>query len=199
MMKITKRLLVLTVLLIISAIEVLAVKVGPVRFDISVERGTSKTFNLNVIGSKGEYTQNLSIYPSDLSMARNGALSFDIKEKENSAVKWIEVSQKDLTLFEEEKKNVSFSISVPYNAEPGEYYAVIMVEPKEYKSVKSKDHPFGVKMRSRVAVVIVLNVPAGMVPRLKLSWVTFCRIAEISSNTCTFCASLGPLLVTVMV
>ena len=48
-------------------------------------------------------------------------------------------------------------------------------------------------------MVMVLDVPAAMVPRLKLSWVTFCSMVGISSIICTFCASEGPLLVMVMV
>ena len=159
MMKMFKIVVFSVFLLNACLLEALAVKVGPVRFDVSVERGKSSDFTLNLIGSKGSYTQGFVIYSSDLSMSRQGALSFKRTDGKNSAAEWIKIDKSELTLFEEERKQVTFSITVPYNAVPGEYYAVIMVEPKEFSYIKSDDHPFAVKVKSKVAVVIVLNVP----------------------------------------
>jgi hypothetical protein len=59
--------------------------------------------------------------------------------------------------------------------------------------------PFIVLEGTVPLMYMVLDVPAGIVPRLNESWVTFWRIVGILSCITTFCASLGPLLVTVMV
>ncbi len=136
-----------------------AVKVSPVRYDVSVARGSSQEFTLKVFGSKGAKSQDLVLYPSDLSMNRGGAFSFDSVPGKNSAVQFIEMGQKDLALFEDQAKEVKFKISVPLNAQPGEYYAVILVEPSKYTVVDDKSRKLKFLMMVRPAVVVILEVP----------------------------------------
>lgn len=137
-----------------------AAKVSPVRFDITIARGSSQEFKLNLIGSKGLYNQDLMIYPSDLSMNRIGALSFDtIPGKKNSCIKWIKMETNKISLLEEQSKELKFKISIPSNTAPGEYYAVIMIEPVVSFDIKDPKNPIVMHMKSRVAVVIVLDVP----------------------------------------
>jgi hypothetical protein len=96
-------------------------------------------------------------------MSRTGALSFDIIENsKNSAVKWIKMERDKLSLLEDQSKEVKFKVSIPSNATPGEYYAVIMVEPEIFTDVKDKKNPVMLQMKTRVAVVIVLDVPGRM-------------------------------------
>jgi hypothetical protein len=174
----------LVILLIAPA--AFAVKVSPVRFDLAINRGNSKTFVLNLTGTKGLHNQDLVIYPSDLAMYRNGALSFDsikvvsivdsisarvdslkvkpaleipIGSLKNSAVKWIKIVTPQVSLLEGKKLPVNFKISVPSNATPGEYYAVIMVEPTKFTVTKDKKEPVKFEIKARVAVVVILNVP----------------------------------------
>lgn len=136
-----------------------AAKVTPVRFDVSIAPGASKEFVLNITGSKGEYNQNLMIYASDLFMNRNGALSFTRRESRISAVNWIKTETEEISLMEDQSKQIKFKISVPLGAKPGEYYAVVMVDPKEFTKVKDKDRALALQMKTRVAVVIILDVP----------------------------------------
>lgn len=136
-----------------------ASKVVPVRFDTSISPGGSKEFTLNINGTKGEYNQSLLIYASDLFMHRNGALSFTRRESGISAVEWIKIDTEKISLFEGQSKKVKFKISVPYNAKPGEYYAVIMVDPENFTKVKDKDKAVSLLMKTRVSVVIILDVP----------------------------------------
>lgn len=138
-----------------------ATKVAPVKFELSIPRGQTQEFVLNLMGSVGEKNQNLVIYPSDFSMARNGALCFDlIKDSKNSAVKWIKISENKLTLVENQERKVGFKISVPFEAVPGEYYAVVMVEPESFTRVKDTGNkPVVLNMKTRVAVVITIEVP----------------------------------------
>lgn len=135
------------------------VKVSPVRFDVSIAPGTSQDFVINISGTKGFNNQNLMIYASDLFMSRAGTLLFDRRESKSSCVKWIKLENDKLSIFENQSKELKYKISIPYNATPGEYYAVIMVEPLEYSNLKHKDTPLVTKIKSRVAIVIVLDVP----------------------------------------
>ena len=153
-----RMLILLSFCLIIS--NAFSVKVSPVRYDLSIAQGSSKEFTLNLTGSKGSYNQSLMIYPSDLYMSKTGALSFDtIKEYKNSAVKWIKMSKSQISLLEDQTVALKFTVSIPSTATSGEYYAVIMVEPTEYTKIRNKKAPVMFKMKSRVAVVVVLNVP----------------------------------------
>lgn len=154
-----KRLKLLFLALVLSFSYVYGAKVSPVRFDLSIARGASQEFTLNLVGSKGSYNQDLIIYPSDLFMSRTGSLSFDIRDSKISAVKWIKIEKNKLSLLEDQSKDVKFKISIPSNAIPGEYYAVIMVEPTSFTKAIDKDKPIQLEMKSRVAIVIILEVP----------------------------------------
>lgn len=154
-----KRKMLICLMFMLVVASTFAVKVSPVRYDISVARGTSKEFTLNVLGSKGLHVQDLIIYPSDLSMDRRGALSFDLTGSRNSAVKWIKLERSKLSLLEEQSREIKFKVSIPSNVAPGEYYAVIMVEPEKFVNVKDKKEPVTLKLKTRVAIVIILDVP----------------------------------------
>lgn len=155
-----RKMLLIFLMLCLTMSQAFATKVSPVRYDVSINRGESKQFTINLTGSKGAYNQNLLIYPSDLFMSRTGALSFDlIVGNKNSAVSWIKMERNELSLLEEQSKELKFKISIPSNATPGEYYAVIMVEPKTFTDVKDKKNPVMLQMKTRVAIVVVLDVP----------------------------------------
>lgn len=136
-----------------------AVKVSPVRFDVSVARGSSQEFTLKIFGSKGAKNQDLVLYPSDLSMNRGGAFSFDSVPGKNSAVQFIQIEKRNLLLLEDQVKEVKFKVSIPFNAQPGEYYAVILVEPSKYTVVDDKSRKLKFLMMIRPAVVVILEVP----------------------------------------
>lgn len=152
-----KAFLFFTLILFISLVY--GAKVSPVRFDLSIARGTSQELSLNLFGSKGFPNQDLIIYPTDLFMSRTGALSFEGRESKISAVKWIKMETSKLSVLENQTKEVKFTISIPSNASPGEYYAVIMVEPENSLEFRDKKDPIKLNMKTRIAVVVVLEVP----------------------------------------
>lgn len=137
-----------------------AFRVSPVRLDLTISRGKTQKIILNLTGSKGTGREHLFVFPTDIFMKRNGTLNFDRLEGfEHSAVPWIKLEETKMALLERQKKELKFKISVPRRAKPGEYYAVIMVEPTEFTDIRAKDKPFLIHMKSRIAVVIVIDVP----------------------------------------
>lgn len=138
---------------------VYGVRVSPIRFDLKIAPGTSQEMTINISGSRGFASQDLMIYTSDLYMTRSGALLFDVRKSRNSCMDWIELETKRLSVFESEQKQVKFKVDIPYSATPGEYYAVIMVEPTEFSGVRDRTKPLVTQIKSRVAIVIVLDVP----------------------------------------
>lgn len=137
-----------------------AFRVTPVRLDLTIPRGTTQEIVIELLGSRGAGIEHLLVYPTDISMDRRGGLVFDRMEgSKNSAVPWIKLEEKTISLLEQQKKDLKFKISVPFQADPGEYYAVIMVEPTEFTNIRVKDKPLMLQMKSRIAVVIVIDVP----------------------------------------
>jgi len=137
-----------------------AFKVSPARLDLIINRGKTQEVVLILTGSQSVKPEILMVFPTDISMSQNGTLKFEqLKGFQYSAVSWIKFEQASYTLIENQKKELKFKISVPINADPGEYYSVVMVEPTEFSDVKAKDRPLKLQMKSRIAVVIVIDVP----------------------------------------
>jgi len=148
------------VLVLFVAMPVFAVRVTPARLDLTINRGTTQEVILTLMGSKSVKPENIMVYPTDIFMLRDGGLKFDrLEEFEYSAVPWIKLEQANYTLLEKQVKELKFKISIPYQARPGEYYSVIMIEPTEFSTIKIKDKPLAMQMKSRIAVVIVIDVP----------------------------------------
>lgn len=137
-----------------------AVKVSPVKVELTIPRGQSQNITLTVTGSKGMNTENLMIYPTDLSINKMGVYTFEkMGNSKFSAVSWIKLDETRLALSEGQKKELKFKISVPLNAQPGEYYSIIMIEPVGATRIEVKDKPMAIYFKSRIYVAIILNVP----------------------------------------
>ena len=155
-----KKIAILFCLCLMLTSFVSAFRVTPARLDLTIPRGTTQELVLVLMGSKSVKPETLTVYPTDISMSREGGLKFDRLEGfKHSAVPWIKLGETNYTLMEKQTKELKFKISVPLNAVPGEYYSVIMVEPTEFANVKVKDEPLMLRMKSRIAVVIVIDVP----------------------------------------
>ncbi len=154
------KILSLAVIFLLMSVSVFAFRVSPVKFDLTIPRGKSQVLTLNFTGSKGSTVENVTLYPTDISMLRNGNTKFIRRlEFEHSAVPWVSFDRENMRIIGTEKKQFDFEIHVPRNATPGEYYVAIINEPLERSTIKVKDEPLKIQMRSRVAIVIVLNVP----------------------------------------
>lgn len=150
---------VLTLVLFV-AMPAFAVRVTPARLDLTIKRGTTQEVVLILMGSKSVKPEELMVYPTDISMAQDGGLKFDrLVDFKHSAVPWIKLAETKYTLLEKQEKELKFKIKVPLNAIPGEYYSVIMVEPTEFSNLRIKDKPLMMQMKSRIAVVLVVDVP----------------------------------------
>ena len=152
-----KRKMLICLMLGLTVVSAFAVSLSPLRFDISVPRGSSKEFTLNTLGSKGD--REFIIYSTGFSMDHRGALCFDKKTSRSSAVNFIKLEVNNLLLNQGQAKDVKFKVTVPSNVAPGEYYAVILVELKEPIRIKDKDKPVTLYLKPQVVVSVILNVP----------------------------------------
>jgi hypothetical protein len=137
-----------------------AFKVSPVKLELSIPRGQTREVILTLNGTNGAGVEYLSIYPTDLTISKTGVNTFQRIEKlEFSAVPWIKFSEANFSLSETQKKELKFKISVPLDANPGEYYSIIMIEPEKDTRVRAKDRPLAMDYKVRIGVVLLLDVP----------------------------------------
>lgn len=152
--------IVFTLLLLVSANFASAFRVTPARLDLTITRGANQEVILTLLGSNPAKPETLMVFPTDISMMRSGGLKFErIEDFRFSAVPWIKLEENNYTLINKQTKELKFKISVPMNAVPGEYYSVVMVEPTEFADIRDKAKPLMLQMKSRLAVVIVIDVP----------------------------------------
>jgi hypothetical protein len=155
-----KKQIILIVLLMALVNFVHAFRVTPARLDLIINRGTTMEVVLALTGSVSTKPETLTVFLTDISMMRDGGLKFERLEGfKHSAVPWIKLEQANYTLLEKQTKELKFKISVPRSADPGEYYSVVMVEPTEFTNIRDKNKPLMMQVKSRIAVVIVIDVP----------------------------------------
>ncbi len=137
-----------------------AFKVSPVKLELSIPRGQTREIVLTLSGSKGANIENLMVYPTDLSVSKTGVYTFKrIENSKFSAVPWIKIDDTKISLNEAQTKTLKFKISVPMNANPGEYYSIIMIEPEKNSRMSSKEKPLAMDYKVRIGVVLILDVP----------------------------------------
>lgn len=147
-------------LILLMSSLIFAFRVQPARLDMTLKRGQTGIIHIALSGSKGTRGEYLKIYPVDLIINRNGSLAFERQEHfKYSVVPWISLREERVRLFEGRTKDYELRITVPRSAVPGEYYAIVMFEPTEPVLMKDPERPIMVKMISRIAVPIILNVP----------------------------------------
>jgi hypothetical protein len=137
-----------------------AFKVSPVKLELSIPRGQTRDVVLTLNGTSGTSVENLIVYPTDLSISKTGVYTFQRNENSKfSAAPWVKFSDMKISLTETQKKELKFKISVPLNANPGEYYSILMIEPEKDTRMRSKEKPMAMDYKVRIGVVLILDVP----------------------------------------
>lgn len=144
---------------------IFAYKVQPLNYDLTLNRGESTELELTLTGSKQDGLEYLSIYLTDLSMARDGSLLFPMSGGKYSAKDWIKLSDKRAGLSYKKGLTYKFKVSVPYTAKPGEYYSTIMLDPDDIVQFDVTEKKVSVGKKSRVAVVVLIKVPGLTTPK----------------------------------
>jgi len=156
--------------------------------DFRVLRGQVATTVLHLLGSIVGET--VKVYVTDFTIDRKGAISFEQrKDWKYSASSWIRLYRvwteeahvgeiqkglkvvrsalydptETLTLLKDEPTYIGVAVKAPWDARPGQYYACIMIEPAEFRSLESELTTF--EVMSRVAIPVIIEVP-GIVPKI---------------------------------
>lgn len=125
-------------------------------FVYKLDRGESIDDAIQVINNTTE-SKTLLIYAADSQVASGGAFACAQKaEKPIATGSWINISEDQVTLAPGSKKDVSFKITVPDNAVPGEQNGCIVIQDANSEPV---DQGNGIKLSFRSAIRVAVTVP----------------------------------------
>lgn len=171
-MKVRKYALVVMVFLglILAADSVLALRVSPVSFEREIKRGSQETLILQ-IGNTSAKPLHCRVYLTDYEVTRKGKPLFEEAGKKYSAQSFLEVKESEFSIPADGKKETEIKVSVPRNAKPGEYFAVIMTETQVSARVKGRDG---------TEIQMMVNARIGSIVRITVPGRTIRKKAEIS-------------------
>lgn len=125
-------------------------------FVYKLERGEALDDAVQVINNTEE-PKTLAVYAADAQVASGGAFACAQKaENPIAAGSWIDISEDQVTLAPGTKKNVSFKLTVPDNAVPGEQNACIVIQDVKSEPV---DQGNGIKLSFRSAIRVAVTIP----------------------------------------
>jgi len=112
------------------------------------------------------------IYPADCYNTLDGTLAGPLLdgEKSKEVGTWVKVDIGEVELAPGKKKRVGFSLTVPPDTKPGDYFGFVFVQPSPIMSSKEKQEKtakqekpaeasFTVKLQQRLGVCLVVRVP----------------------------------------
>lgn len=123
-----------------------------------------------IVQNIGDFTATARVYSADGVTSINGGTSFTHEGfQTHGTANWLILESEEITLAPSEEGSVSFSISVPDGASPGEYVAGIVVEGAA--NADAEDTGFAVKVVKRSAVAVVVDVPGARLAELEITGV----------------------------
>lgn len=100
----------------------------------------------------------LKVYPADSTTTSDGTFTLKAEgDEKNSVGSWIKMSSSLVTLAPNEKKDITFTVSVPPNTPPGDYSGGIIFENTRPNVQQNKNRT--VNIISRIGVRIYASVP----------------------------------------
>lgn len=132
-------------------------------FVYELDRGKSIDDAIQVINNTGE-SKTLLVYAVDAKVASGGAFACAQKaEKPIATGSWVDISEEQVTLAPGSKKNISFKLTVPDQAVPGEQNACIVIQDANSEPV---DQGNGIKLSFRSAIRVAVTVPGEITKEL---------------------------------
>ncbi len=107
--------------------ETTRLSVAPVTFELSADPGQTLTNQIKVINTSDSALQLETKVENISGTGDRGQVELTEEETDFSLSSWIKTDPSSFTLAPKETKNVSFTITVPKNAEPGGHYGTILV------------------------------------------------------------------------
>ena len=138
----------------------------PMNFKLNLAPGDTATYSF-IVRNSGDDLINLDVYIRDILHNENGSLT----EIEPGGVKggiaaWIDITPHNLSLPADKKQRVRFTVKVPGNIAPGDYWANIYVErarnPQLVARRKVKGRSISVYAITRGAIQLIATIEGEM-------------------------------------
>ncbi len=153
-------------------------------FVYKLERGEAVDDAVQVINNT-EGPKTLAVYAADAQVASGGAFACAQKVENPIATgSWIDISEGQVTLAPGTKQNVSFKLTVPDDAVPGEQNACIVIQDAKSEPV---DQGNGIKLSFRSAIRVAVTVPGEITKELDF---TGFDVTELDNDKTRLSASL---------
>lgn len=107
-----------------------------------------------------DQAQIVTLYQTNMSTLFTGETFYtDSLENNRSNKKWIKLSNLNVTIESEEKRNIEFEIIVPKSDSLfGTYWSVIMVEPRDPIHIQKDKSGYNIQSKVRYAIQIICNI-----------------------------------------
>ena len=151
--------------LVFAANSALAFRLSPASIEKEIKRGAKQTIVLNIANSAANPIR-CRLYATGLEVKRDGKQVFEGAAAEYSTVDWLKPKESEFEIPAGGTKEMEVEISVPKNAQAGEYFAVIMAEstvPARGKTPQGVEISIGVNYR--LGCITRITVPGGTVTK----------------------------------
>jgi len=142
-------------------------KVSPVRTEISVDRGTTKTVDLyvqNVTKAVESVQTIVNDFVANSNESGTPSLLLNGQSAPSHGLKqFIKVETNNFVVQPNQQQTVKILISIPKNAAPGGYYAAVRFAPSNVNSSRN------VNLTASVASLILVSVPGNYIQRMNIS------------------------------
>lgn len=139
-----------------------SIGISPLFFDLSAEPGQTTASQVLRVTNKSSKPMTRYIGAMDLVPASELGQSQLVSPEENeygfSLAKWIKLDKTQIKFSPQDEQNITFSVQVPADAEPGGHYGAIVVSSQpNQETIEAKNVGAGVVFGHRVAALVFVN------------------------------------------
>jgi hypothetical protein len=141
------------------------------------QSGTTLENSIWVI-NVGTAVGTVQLYPVDMATGNTGGAMFLLRDDARQVTgSWITLADSELTLAAGESREIPFTVSIPPDARAGEHLGGIVAEAVERTETLDVDEnvdsaSFQVKVKSRNAVAVQVNLPGAVVEQIDVTGIT---------------------------
>jgi len=138
-----------------SKAEEISLKITPLTFKFNIEKGKSESSVVSIINPNQVEIKVISSVEDFLQGDEEGTPRFIKNEvNEETLSDWIKIDNNEINIKPNEKKDISFEISVPQNAASGGHYAAIF-----FQNINNQKEDNQISVAGRVGSLILITVP----------------------------------------
>lgn len=137
------------------AADPISLKISPLTYKLTIKKGENDTQIVSIINPNQLAIKVIAETSDFVQGDEEGSPKFVDKGAGKTALaSWIDIDRKEIPLEPNEKKDISFTVNVPNDAENGGHYAAIF-----FKTVPKEDEGGQITISNRVGSLVLVTVP----------------------------------------